>query len=333
MLTCCGSTEEYRTLFERVHEVAFEHLTDLPEKALLKPVDTSEKVSQSNQIFDQIPIADSECSAMLRRAAAEHIIIQFICDELWHPFFSEYLVSSHVSNSVLPTMYSDMTEAGSEFQHRWKVATLRTLDNLDEAHKVNGQHEIWRLVDKQIMGSLRHLLNDPQAFLSDLSQILVQAIELGKAAQRDQTNIAIGKIPYLGEQNSGEWIEWLDESYEPDYGSDESPSSPTSTITTASLSVRTEPLLTRPKISRQGPADGKPELIIPGQAIFPERGIFREGALRWQKIRNASSDMARARNGIGRRQSTSTVGLGMNMQSPMQSSGVWGRPSLVEQRE
>lgn len=271
---------------------------------------------------------------MLRRAAAEHIVISFICDTIWRPFFSEYLVSSHVHDSVLLTMHSDMAEAGRDFQHRWKVATLKTLDNLDNKNKTNGQHEIWKLVDQQIMGPLRYLLDDPKAFLSDLNQIVSQAIELGKAAERDQMQIIFDQAPCVSEQNSGGWIDWLDESYEPDYGTDESPSSPTSTITpTASLIVRTEPLLTSPKILRQVETNEEFELILPGRAIFPERGIFQEAALHWQKIRNASSEVARARTGIGRRQSVSTTGLGMSMQSSMQPSTLWGASNSVEERE
>ena len=34
VLTCCDSTEEYKKLFERVHQVVSEHLTNLPDKAL-----------------------------------------------------------------------------------------------------------------------------------------------------------------------------------------------------------------------------------------------------------------------------------------------------------
>ncbi|OCT49040.1 hypothetical protein CLCR_04651 [Cladophialophora carrionii] len=326
-------TEEYKKLFERVQQIVCERLTDLPEKALMRPADISEKVCHQNRIFEQIPIAESECSVMLRRAAAEHIVISFICDTIWRPFFSEYLVSSHVHDSVLPTMHSGMAEAGRDFQHRWKVATLKTLDKLDNMNKTNGQDEIWKLVDQQIMGPLRYLLGDPQAFLSDLTQIVSQAIELGKAAERDQMKLIFDQAPSVSEQNSGWWIDWLDESYEPDYGTDQSPSSPTSTITTASLIVRTEPLLTSPKILRQVETSEEIELILPGRAIFPERGIFQEGALQWQKIRNASSEVARARNGIGRRQSTSTAGLGMSAQSPMQPSILWGASRLVEQRE
>lgn len=298
-----------------------------------KPVDTSEKVSKQNQIFEQIPIAQSECSVMLRQAAAEHIVVEFICDTLWRPFFSEYLVSSHVNDSVLPTMHSGMAEAGSDFQHRWKVATLKTLDKLDETNKTKGQHEIGKLVDQQIMSPLRYLLDDSQAFLSDLNQIFSHAIELGKAAERDQMNIIIDKAPYVSDQNSGGWIDWLDETYESDYGSDKSPSSPTSTITTASFVVRNEPLLTSPKISRQAETNGEMELILPGRAMFPDRGIFQEGALQWQKIRNASSDVARAKNGIIRRQSASTAGLGMSLHSPMQPSSMWGASRLVDQPE
>lgn len=33
-LTCCDSTEEYQQLFEKVHCVVYERLSDLPDKAL-----------------------------------------------------------------------------------------------------------------------------------------------------------------------------------------------------------------------------------------------------------------------------------------------------------
>jgi hypothetical protein len=298
-------------------------------------------VCQNNPIFEQIPIAVSECSVILRRAIAEHIIIKFICDTLWRPFFSEYLVVSHVSDSVLPTMHAGMAETGREFQRWWKVATLKTLDKLDETDRVNGQHEMAKLVDQQIMRPLQYLLDDPQAFLSDLNQIFPDAIRLGKAAERDQMKVIIDKNPSVSEQNLGGWIDWPGETYEPDFGSDESPTSPTSTstITTtrASLVVRTEPLWISPKIMRQAEANGHVELIVQGRAMFPERGIFQEGALQWQKIRNASSEVARGRNGIGRRQSTSTSmstgGLGMSVPSPIAPSVLWGTSSFIAERE
>ncbi|KEF53399.1 uncharacterized protein A1O9_10374 [Exophiala aquamarina CBS 119918] len=326
-------TEEYKKIFERVHQIVYERLTDLPEKALKRPADTSEKLCQQNRIFEQIPIGESECSMMLRRAAAEHIIIKFICDTLWRPFFSEYLVSSEVNDSVLPKMYAGMAEAGKDFQHRWKVATLKTLDNLDKTNMPNGQHKIGKIVDQQIIGPLRYLLDDSQALLSDLNQIFCQAIELGKAAERDQMNIILDVTPYLSAQNSGGWIEWLGEDYESDYGSDESPSSPTSTFTAASLVVRTEPLLISPKILRQAETNGPMELVLPGRAIFPERGIFQDGALQWQTIHHASSQAARAKNGSNRRQSTATAGLGMSLHSPIQTPNLWSASSVFEQRE
>ncbi|KAJ9607041.1 hypothetical protein H2200_008113 [Cladophialophora chaetospira] len=322
--------EEYKKLFEQVHQVVYEHLTYLPEKALQKPAETSEKLCHINRLFEQIPIAESECSMMLRRAIAEHIIIEFMCDKIWRPFFSEYLVSSHVSNSLLPTIHSGMAEAGRDFQHRWKVATLMTLDKLDETHKAKGEHEIGKLVDHQIMEPLRHLLDNPPVFVSAISQIFSKATELGKATERDRMNIIVDNTPYTSQQNSGEWIDWLGGSYEPDYWSDESPSSPASTVTTLSMVVRTDPLSISPKILHQAETDGNIELILPGRAIFPERGIFQEGFLQWQKIRNASSEVARARNGMDRRQSTSTVGLGMNVQSPTKMSTLWGASSLIE---
>ena len=208
------------------------------------------------------------------------------------------------------------------FNHRWKVTTLKALDKLDNTNKTNGQHEIWKLVDQQIMGPLRYLLDDPKAFLADLNQVVSQAIELGKAAERNQMQVIFDQAPSVSEQNSRGWIDWFDESYEHDYGTDESPSSPTSTITTtASLIVRTEPLSTSPKILRQVETNEEFELILPGPAIFPERDMFQEAALQWQKIRNASSEVARARTGIGRRQSRSTTGLGMSIQASMQPSG------------
>ncbi|MCJ1477243.1 hypothetical protein MMC13_005914 [Lambiella insularis] len=254
---------------------------DLPEEALQRPVETSERLCQINPIFEQIPIAGSKCSFLLRQAAAEHIIVIFMCDKLWRPLFSEYLVSSHLHDSVLPAIDSGMAEAGRDFQHRWKVATLKMLDKLDNTNKTKAQHEIWKLVDQQITAPLRYLLNDPQAFLADLNHIVSQAVDLGKAAERNQIKVVFSHAPYVSEQISHGWIDWLDESCEPDYGIEESPSSPTSTstITTASLIVRTVPLLTGPKLLRQVGTNEESELILPGRAIFSERDIFQEAAL------------------------------------------------------
>lgn len=116
-----------------------ERLTDLPDKALMiveaaiaglgespcvdrpfsivqRPADISEKVCHQNRIFEQIPIAESECSVMLRPAVGEHIVISFICHTIWGPFFSEYLGSNYVHDSVLPAMHSSMAKAGRDFQ-------------------------------------------------------------------------------------------------------------------------------------------------------------------------------------------------------------------------
>jgi hypothetical protein len=68
---------------------------------------TSEKLVKKTKVFIQIPILDIPCSQVLRVACVKHIIFDAICDQLWQPFLSEYLLdkSKAMARTVMTDIY------------------------------------------------------------------------------------------------------------------------------------------------------------------------------------------------------------------------------------
>jgi hypothetical protein len=307
---------------------------------LQDPVRTSAQLCRKAPNFAKIPIADSECSQVLRLANAQHVIFDVICGSLWQPFFSKHQWKCKQDRSTLTEIYSHLVACGEDVQQNWKVSTLKSLDQLDDA--VDVREQIDDLIAEKVITCLQPLLDDSQTdqFKDELSVIFIDAIELGKMAERDQSLVYIDKIPSASDRDG--WKEYLSDEYETSDASDLSATSPT-------IDLPLEPLFVSPKIYRWAATAiattsatatattaatttttaSRPEveIIQQGLALFPSTGIFQDGASDWQRISNAGREVARNINGKARRQSmsasmTSSV---IMPNSPTQPSKRWSR--------
>lgn len=229
-------------------------------------------------------------------------------------------------NSILSEIYFCTAQCGEDVQRRWRVSTLKALKQLDAAADVSGM--AGQIVDQHIVAPLYELLDQNQAdkFKNDLKGIFVNAIELGRIVESDEMPVYLDRAPSISERDG--WREYSTEKYEAE---DTDGLSPDSTITRM---VR-EPLCVQPRIFRRsGKAtastsggDGTTEVIQPGVALFPDTGIFQDGASQWQKIYNAGMEAARSVSGKGKSHSRNTSishsALGTSPRTPVQSSTAW----------
>lgn len=300
---------------------------------------TSDRLSRKAPSFARVPIAMTECSQTLRLANAQHIIFEAISGSVWHSFFSPYLWKHKRDNSSLSEMYLCLADDGEDFQHSWKVSTLKALDKLDD--KVDVEELVDNVIDQAVITALQPLLDDGRVdqFKDDLKAVFAEAIDLGRIAQRDDSPVYFEKTPSLND--SAGWKEYSSEDYAISDAASLSPTSPTSDIPLG-------PLYVSPKIFRKGervnptatattsvtaPAGrSEVEVIQPGVALFPGTGIFHEGAMDWQRIHGAGRELAKNINGKGRRTSLSTSGTGLGIlpRSPQEASKRWSRQGTRE---
>jgi hypothetical protein len=309
---------------------------------LQDPVGTSTRLGRKTPSFAKVPIANSECSLVLRLANAQHVIFNVICCSLWQPFFSKYLWKHKRDRLALLEIYSHLAACGEDFQQNWKVSTLKILDQLDDAVDVG--ELVDNLIQENVIACVQPLLDDNRAdqFKDELKVVFTEAIELGKKVERYQSPVYIDMTPSVSDREG--WKEYLSEDYEMGDASDLSATSPT-------MDSAPEPLCVSPKIfrlaARVAPtaiattsttatatataSRPEAEVIQPGLALFPSTGIFQEGASDWQRISSAGREVARNINGKARRQSmsTSVTSSGIMPRSPPPSKR-WSREGTRE---
>jgi hypothetical protein len=301
------------------------------------PVNTSDRLQRkAGRAFTKVPIANSECSRILRLASVQHTIFSTISGSVWQPFFSLHLWKHKEDKSSLPEIYSSLAAHGEDVQHNWKVSTLKILTQLDD--KVDVGKFVDKLIDSKIIATLQPLLDDIQLepLTDDLKAVFIDAIELGRTAERDQSLVCYDTSPSMSDRVG--WKEYLSEEYE--MMGDAADLS--TTLSTSDFLP--EPLFVSPKIFRKVKRAGltgtattpvttapecreEVEVILPGVALFPDTGIFQEGATDWQRIRGAGREAAMNTNGKVRRSSTNPIGTGLGMvpKSPLEPSKRWSR--------
>lgn len=305
---------------------------------LQDPAGTSTRLTRKAQIFAKMPIAESDCSQVLRLANAQHVIFNVICGSFWQPFFSKYLLKHKWDRLAFAEIHSRLKAWGEDVQQNWKVSTLRMLDQLDDGVDVGEQVDA--IISERVVAYLHPLLDDSRAdqFTDDLKVIFTDAIELGKMAERDQSPVYIDTTPSMNDPDG--WKEYLAEDYEMSDSSELSANSPI-------MDSPFEPLFVAPKIFRRAaraaaraasrglattsttttaiPSRPEIEVIQPGLALFPRTGIFLEGSSGWQKISSAGREAAKNINGKARRQSMnmSITSSATTLRSPTQPSKKW----------
>lgn len=301
---------------------------------LQDPAGTSARLTRKAQVFAKIPIAESDCSQVLRLANAQHVIFNVISGSFWQPFFSKYFLKNKWDRLPFVEIHSRLEAWGEDVQQNWKVSTLRIFDQLDD--RVDVGEQVDAIISEKVVACLRPLLDDSRTdqFMDDLRVIFTDAIELGKMAERDRSPVYIDTTPSVNDPDG--WKEYLDEDYEMSDLSELSANSPT-------MDSPFEPLFVAPRIYRRAaraaprglattsttttaiPSRPEIDVIQPGLALFPRTGIFLEGSSSWQKISNAGREAAKNINGKARRQSmnTSITSSATTLRSPTQPSKKW----------
>lgn len=273
--------------------------------------------------FTRVPVADSECSRILRLASAQHLVFKTISDYLWQPFASLHLWKQKRETLTIQEIFASLDAHGEDIQHDWKVSTLKALGQLDD--KVDVGELLDNIITKSAISGLHNLLDEEQLgpFHTDLKAVFAEAIELGRIAERDQSPVMIDTTPSTNDRAG--WKEYLPQDY--DMPGDAAHPSPTSPSLTSDLFPALGPLYISPKISRKtkrtGPADREEiEIIHQGVALFPDTGIFQDGMAEWKRISLAAREVARNTNGRGRTSSISMSGSGLGIapRSPVEPS-------------
>ncbi|KEF53487.1 uncharacterized protein A1O9_10462 [Exophiala aquamarina CBS 119918] len=326
--------DRYKRIFDGVGKIASLFFTELPDKAIDDPVGTSARLKRKAPSFASVPIGNFECSQVLRLANAQHVIFDSLCGSVWQPFFSRYLWKYERAKSSLPEIYSRLAAYGEDFQQNWKVSTLKILEELDD--KVDVGELVDTLIEQTVIDILQPLLDDSQLglFKDELKIVYNDAIELGRIGERDQSPVYPDTTASVNDRAG--WKEYLSEDYDMDDAANLSRTSSTSEISFG-------PLFVSPKMCRKServsptPTAATPvttlgngaetEVILPGVALFPNTGIFQEGAMHWRRIQGAGREIAKNINGVGRRPSTSTSmkSLGSAPASPREPSKRWPR--------
>jgi hypothetical protein len=297
---------------------------------LQDPVATSKSLTRRAPSFAKVPISKSECSDVLRLANAQHVIFNVICGSLWQPFSSKHLLKSKWDRSAFVEIHARLAAHGEDVQQNWKASTLKILGELDDGVDVGEQVDA--MISNKVVGCLQPLLDDSKAgqFTDELKAVFMDAIELGKMAERDPLPVYIDTTPSGGDPEG--WKEYWEGDDEIGDRTDLTANSPTMDSP--------EPLFVTPKIFRRGAGAAAPPgsatsataatvttVIHPGVALFPRTGIFQEGSSEWERISSAGREAAKNANGKARRYSTSTsmTNSGIPPRSPQQPSRKWSR--------
>ncbi|KIW94630.1 uncharacterized protein Z519_04606 [Cladophialophora bantiana CBS 173.52] len=315
----------YKLLVESVASIASEYFSELPEEAMDNPVGAYNQLRRKKSAFQVVPITESERARVLRLAFVQNIIFDAIRDAVWQPFFSRQYWKSRRDRNLLNEIYIRLAKDGEEIQTDWKVSTLRVLDRLDE--KVDVGDKIGTAIDLDVIHKLEPLLSEKQKpdFKSELRNIFTKAMELGQESRRDRSPVYIDTGPPM---NGGPgWKEFSE-----GFTIEDTPN-PNLPIIIGDNTF--EPLCVSPRIYRKSLDGGEDEVVYPGVALFPSTGIFQQGSMEWQELRQKEREIHKAHNGKARRASMASIvaGLGIAPLDPavdLKPSKTWASTTIAE---
>jgi hypothetical protein len=253
---------------------------------------TSERLKKKAADVLRTSLLESDCSQILRLASVQHIIFDVICNQIWQPFFSEYLWKHNGARSILESLYVRLAADGDQVQRNWKVSTLKMLDQLDAT---SDSLQLMEVLTEEVIEPVRPLLDEHQVeqFRTELRQLFTKAVELGKAVERDRLPIQISREPSSSDTKG--WQEYSQGLYEANDSGLPSPPMESQV-----------PLYVTPRAYRPA-TETTPELLIrAGSALFPHTGIFQESMIEWQQMKNAVRE-ATQRISKSRKMSTSST--------------------------
>jgi hypothetical protein len=256
-------------------------------------VGTSERLKKKAAETLRTSLLESDCSQILRLASVQHIIFDVICNQIWQPFFSEYLWKHNGTRSIFQDLYLRLAADGDQVQRNWKVSTLKKLDQLDAT---SDSSQLMEVLTEEVIETVRPLLDERQAtqFRTELRQLFTKAVQLGKTAERDRLPIQISREPSLSDEKG--WREYSQDLYEAS-DSDLRPPPMESQL----------PLYVTPRVYRPL-TETTPELLIhAGSALFPHTGIFQESLEEWQQMKNAVREATKSISKSRKLSTSSTV--------------------------
>lgn len=259
--------------------------------------------NKPDNVFEGVPISQSDCSRYLRLAAVQNVIYKVINNFLWKPWFCGYLRKEiNKDQEVVQKMFECLQDRGENERHNWKVSTLRILERLDD--KVD-MAEVVEVPVGQVVKLLKPLLDDDQrqSLETELIDTLIEAVELGKKSRSEKVPVLISMNPK--ENDSKAWKEYLSHEYESYRLADSSSGSPVEPVHQQLL---VSPLVFREVTGQTGSMarqkmsndkrDGRTEIevVYPGMAIFSEIGILQDGAAESKLINNAGAEVSKHGN-------------------------------------
>jgi hypothetical protein len=254
---------------------------------------TSERLKKKAADILRTSLLESGCSQIVRLASVQHIIFDVICNQIWQPFFSEYLWKHNGTRSILENLYVRLAADGDQVQRNWKVSTLRMLDQLDAT---SDSLQLMEVLTEEVIEIVRPLLDERQAtqFRTELQQLFTKAVQLGKMAERDRLPIRVSREPSSSDTEG--WREHSQGLYEA--SDSDLPSPPMEPQV---------PLYVIPRVYRPA-TETTPELLIhAGSALFPHTGVFQESLAEWQQMKNAIREATKSISKSRKLSTSSTV--------------------------
>lgn len=241
---------------------------------------------QADILFNETPISDSAVSVGLRRAKVHHLVVRFICDEIWQPCFGTAFWNQSEIRHFLTTVSSSFTDA--ELESRWRNLTFAT-----STHDPTAKETFISHLEGNITSVVRPLLTNVATFQRDLKVILTDAVDLWAAAQMDGSRITISTVP-----SALTWIEALPQIMpEEDLRRALSP---------PSIFTCTDPLFMYPEVVRSSSTQTterqenstvkyktqQVRVLCHGLALFPEAGLFDLGREEQAAIAEATKQVS-----------------------------------------
>ena len=185
-------------------------------------VGTSERLKKKDADVLRTSLLESDCSQTLRVASVQHIIFEVICNQIWQPFFSEYLWKHNGTRAFLEDLHVRLADDGGQVQRNWKVSTLKMLGQLDAT---SDSLHLMDFLTEEVIGTVHPLLDDRQTqFLEPIPRRIAslprqEEPDIGHAEQRTYPSQVVlrvhdadvGRRPGPGVESPAELREVLDE--------------------------------------------------------------------------------------------------------------------------
>ncbi|KAJ5752134.1 hypothetical protein N7520_009051 [Penicillium odoratum] len=189
--------EDLSKIHKALKAIAHAYFGDLPLDDIA--IDQSQRLRNSNPVFEVVPLTGSATSKYLRVRAAQSVIAQAICHSLWQPFDRSTLSLAPDQIFAFVQISKALARQDRRKESLWRYLTFQGLDvaSLEsstdtEAHKPLSVRETQRL-----SGVLGVLIPQPKRkeFERDLGNLLTECVRFWNKANRDSCLVEIDTNP------------------------------------------------------------------------------------------------------------------------------------------